>query len=223
MRRYELAPSILSANFAKLGDSIAAVERGGADLIHIDVMDGHFVPNITIGPLIVRAARASTALPLDVHLMIENPDRFLEDFVKAGSDMISVHVEASTHLDRTVQRIQELGNKAGVVLNPATPLGLLDEIIPAVDYILLMSVNPGFAAQKFIETVKTKISRLRALLDRVNPECRIEVDGGIGLHNVEEIARLGAEMFVAGSAVFNTEDPEVTSRLFKAKLANLET
>ncbi|MBN1591711.1 MAG: ribulose-phosphate 3-epimerase [Candidatus Coatesbacteria bacterium] len=221
MTNLQLAPSILSANFSRLGEDIAAVERGGADLIHIDVMDGHFVPNITIGPLVVKAARASTSLPLDVHLMIEHPDSFIEAFAKAGADLISVQVEAVVHLERTIAKIKELGLKAGVVLNPATPLVLAEEIIPAVDFILLMSVNPGFAAQKFIPSVLDKISRLREILDARNPNCRIEVDGGIGLQNILEVARAGASMFVAGSAVFKTPDPEATTRAFKCKLREL--
>ena len=221
MRALELAPSILSADFARLGEEIAAVERGGADLIHIDVMDGHFVPNITIGPLVVEAARASTELPLDVHLMIEHPDRFIDSFAKAGADMISVQIEAAAHLERTIARIKDLGLKAGVVLNPATALSLAEEIIPALDFILLMSVNPGFAAQKFIPSVLNKITRLRAILDDRNPECPIEVDGGIGLQNVQDVASAGASILVAGSAVFKTLDPEATTRMFKEKLSNL--
>ncbi len=218
----QLAPSILSADFAKLGEEIAAVEGGGADLIHIDVMDGHFVPNITIGPLIVAAARASTKLPLDVHLMIEHPDEFLEAFVKAGADMISVQVEVAVHLERTIAKIKELGARAGVVLNPATPLSLAEEILPAVDFVLLMSVNPGFAAQKFIPSVLDKITRLRAILDDKNPDCPIQVDGGIGLQNIQNVARAGASIFVAGSAVFKTPNPEATARLFKEKLSALK-
>jgi len=221
LRALQLAPSILSADFAKLGEEIAAVERGGADLIHIDVMDGHFVPNITIGPLVVEAARASTELPLDVHLMIEHPDRFIESFARAGADMISVQIEAALHLERTIARIKDLGLKAGVVLNPATPLSLVQEIIPALDFILLMSVNPGFAAQKFIASVLNKITRLRAILDDRNPECPIEVDGGIGLQNVQDVASAGASILVAGSAVFRTLDPEATARMFKEKLSEL--
>jgi len=221
LRALQLAPSILSADFAKLGEEIAAVERGGADLIHIDVMDGHFVPNITIGPLVVEAARASTELPLDVHLMIEHPDRFIESFARAGADMISVQIEAALHLERTIAGIKDLGLKAGVVLNPATPLSLVQEIIPALDFILLMSVNPGFAAQKFIASVLNKITRLRAILDDRNPECPIEVDGGIGLQNVQDVASAGASILVAGSAVFRTLDPEATARMFKEKLSEL--
>jgi len=221
LRALELAPSILSADFAKLGEEIAAVERGGADLIHIDVMDGHFVPNITVGPLVVEAARASSELPLDVHLMIEHPDRFIDSFAKAGADMISVQVEATAHLERTITQIKNLGLKAGVVLNPATPLSLAEEVIPAADFILLMSVNPGFAAQKFIPSVLNKITRLRAILDDRNPECPIEVDGGIGLQNVQDVASAGASILVAGSAVFKTLDPEATTRAFKEKLSNL--
>lgn len=222
MRTLKLAPSILSADFASLGEEIAAVEKGGADLIHVDVMDGHFVPAITIGPLVVEAARASTKLPLDVHLMIEHPGRFIEAFAKAGADMISVQIEADVHLERTIARVKELGVLAGIVLNPATPLSLAEEMFKAVDFILLMSVNPGFAAQKFILSVLNKITRLRAILDETNPECPIEVDGGVNLQNVQEVARAGASILVAGSAVFKTLDPEATARMFKAKLAEIQ-
>lgn len=222
MAKIELAPSILSADFARLADQVKAVERGGADLIHVDVMDGHFVPNITIGPLVVRALRGVTELPLDVHLMIERPEQFVQSFAEAGSNLISVHVEAAVHLERLIARIKSLGNRAGVVLNPATPLVLAEEIIPTVDFVLLMSVNPGFPAQKFIASVLNKVARLREMLDRTNPQCRIEVDGGITLQNVESVVKAGAQMIVAGSAIFDTPDPEATARSFKAKLASVK-
>jgi len=221
LKTFKLAPSILSADFTKLGEEIASVERGGADIIHIDVMDGHFVPNITVGPLVVEAARASTNLPLDVHLMIEHPGRYIESFVKAGANMISVHIETTRHLERTIAAIKALGAQAGVVLNPATPLNSAEEIVPIVDFILLMSVNPGFAAQKFIPLVLDKIRRLRAILDARNPNCPIEVDGGISLQKVAEVARAGASIFVAGSAIFGTPDPEGTTRAFKETLSRL--
>ncbi|MBT2637182.1 MULTISPECIES: ribulose-phosphate 3-epimerase [unclassified Bacillus (in: firmicutes)] len=202
----KIAPSILSADFARLGEEIKDVERGGADYIHVDVMDGHFVPNITIGPLIVEAIRPVTNLPLDVHLMIENPDQYIEAFAKAGADYITVHVEASRHLHRTIQLIKSTGVKAGVVLNPATPVDSLKHIIEDVDMVLLMSVNPGFGGQKFISSVLPKIREVKELADALNPELEIEVDGGVN----EETARLcieaGANVLVAGSAVFNKED-----------------
>jgi len=222
LAKIELAPSILSADFARLADQVKAVERGGADLIHVDVMDGHFVPNITIGPLVVRALRGVTELPLDVHLMIERPEQFVQSFAEAGSNLISVHVEAAVHLERLIARIKSLGNRAGVVLNPATPLVLAEEIIPTVDFVLLMSVNPGFPAQTFIASVLNKVARLREMLDRTNPQCRIEVDGGITLQNVESVVKAGAQMIVAGSAIFDTPDPEATARSFKAKLASVK-
>ncbi|UYZ23567.1 ribulose-phosphate 3-epimerase [Mesobacillus jeotgali] len=202
----KIAPSILSADFARLGEEIKDVERGGADYIHVDVMDGHFVPNITIGPLIVEAIRPVTKLPLDVHLMIENPDQYIEAFAKAGADYITVHVEASRHLHRTIQLIKSTGVKAGVVLNPATPVDSLKHIIEDVDLVLLMSVNPGFGGQKFISSVLPKIRQVKELAETLNLELEIEVDGGVN----EETARLcieaGANVLVAGSAVFNKED-----------------
>ncbi|MCM3572817.1 ribulose-phosphate 3-epimerase [Mesobacillus subterraneus] len=202
----KIAPSILSADFARLGEEIKDVERGGADYIHVDVMDGHFVPNITIGPLIVEAIRPVTKLPLDVHLMIENPDQYIEAFAKAGADYITVHVEASRHLHRTIQLIKSTGVKAGVVLNPATPVDSLKHIIEDVDMVLLMSVNPGFGGQKFISSVLPKIRQVKELAETLNLELEIEVDGGVN----EETARLcieaGANVLVAGSAVFNKED-----------------
>ncbi|MCM3665676.1 ribulose-phosphate 3-epimerase [Mesobacillus subterraneus] len=202
----KIAPSILSADFARLGDEIKDVERGGADYIHVDVMDGHFVPNITIGPLIVEAIRPVTQLPLDVHLMIENPDQYIEAFAKAGADYITVHVEACRHLHRTVQLIKSTGVKAGVVLNPATPVESLKHIIEDVDMVLLMSVNPGFGGQKFIPSVLPKIREVREMADALNPGLEIEIDGGVNEETARLCADAGATVLVAGSAVFNKED-----------------
>ncbi|MGD0585545.1 MAG: ribulose-phosphate 3-epimerase [Oryzomonas sp.] len=206
----KIAPSILSADFSRLGDEIRAVEAAGADYIHIDVMDGHFVPNITIGPLIVEAARRVTSLPLDVHLMIENPDRYIPDFAAAGADIIVVHAEAVRHLHRTVQLIKSLGKKAGVSLNPATPLNVLDYVIADLDQVLLMTVNPGFGGQSFIEACLPKIHALRAMLDRRGGEAELEVDGGVKASNIARIAHAGADVFVAGSAVFGSPDYAAT-------------
>lgn len=202
----KIAPSILSADFARLGDEIKDVEAGGADYIHVDVMDGHFVPNITIGPLIVEAIRPVTKLPLDVHLMIENPDQYIEAFAKAGADYITVHVEACRHLHRTIQLIKSTGVKAGVVINPATPVESLKHIIEDVDMVLLMSVNPGFGGQKFISSVLTKIKQVKEMADAVNPELEIEVDGGVNEETAMLCVEAGATVLVAGSAVFNKED-----------------
>jgi ribulose-phosphate 3-epimerase len=208
----EIAPSILSADFARLGEQVRAAEAGGAGLIHVDVMDGHFVPNITIGPLVVEALRGVTDLPLDCHLMIKDPDRFIADFARAGANMISVHVEEVVHLHRTVSAIRALGCRPGVVLNPATPLGTLDEILPFVDYVLIMTVNPGFGGQSFITSQLDKISRLRAMIVSRGLAVHIEVDGGIGPNNVAEVVRHGGEWLVAGSAVFGKGDPEEAAR-----------
>jgi len=202
----KIAPSILSADFARLGDEIKDVELGGADYIHVDVMDGHFVPNITIGPLIVEAIRPVTKLPLDVHLMIENPDQYIEAFAKAGADYITVHVEASRHLHRTIQLIKSTGVKAGVVINPATPVESLKHIIEDLDMVLLMSVNPGFGGQKFIPSVLPKIRQVREMADAVNPNLEIEVDGGVNEETAKLCVEAGATVLVAGSAVFNKED-----------------
>ncbi|GAM14198.1 ribulose-phosphate 3-epimerase [Mesobacillus selenatarsenatis] len=202
----KIAPSILSADFARLGEEIKDVERGGADYIHVDVMDGHFVPNITIGPLIVEAIRPITKLPLDVHLMIENPDQYIEAFAKAGADYITVHVEASRHLHRTIQLIKSTGVKAGVVLNPATPVDSLKHIIEDIDMVLLMSVNPGFGGQKFISSVLPKIRQVKELADSLNPELEIEVDGGVNEETAKLCVEAGANVLVAGSAVFNKEN-----------------
>lgn len=202
----KIAPSILSANFAKLGEEILDVEHGGADYIHVDVMDGHFVPNITIGPLIVEAIRPITKLPLDVHLMIENPDAYIEAFAKAGADYITVHVEACPHLHRTVQLIKSFGVKAGVVLNPATPVVNIQHIIEDLDMVLLMTVNPGFGGQKFIHSVLPKISEVKRLADQYNPNLEIEIDGGVNENTAKLCVERGANVLVAGSAVYNQED-----------------
>ena len=212
----KIAPSILSADFSRLGDEIRAIEQGGADYVHIDVMDGHFVPNITIGPLVVAAVRRVTALPLDVHLMIENPDRYVGDFAKAGADLIVVHVEATTHLHRTIQLIRSLGKKAGVSLNPATPLTTLDMILPDLDLVLLMTVNPGFGGQSFIESCLPKIMQLRQRIDQLGKPIELEVDGGVKIDNIERIAAAGADVFVAGSAVFGASDYAATIRQLRA-------
>ena len=206
MRSTMIAPSILSADFSRLGDEIRAVEAAGADIIHVDVMDGHFVPNITIGPLIVKAVRAVTTLPVDVHLMITDPDRYLHDFIDAGADWVTVHVEACTHLHRTLASIRERGKKAGAVLNPATSLSTLDYVLAEVDLVMLMSVNPGFGGQSFIESSLEKTSQLRRMLDRVNPEAGIEVDGGISPATISRMAAAGANIFVAGSAIYGQQD-----------------
>lgn len=202
----KIAPSILSADFSKLGQEITDVEHGGADLIHIDVMDGHFVPNITIGPLVVQAVRPITELPLDVHLMIENPDQYLDAFAKAGADYITVHVEACRHLHRTIHHIKELGVKAGVVLNPATPVESILPIIDDVDMVLLMTVNPGFGGQKFIHSVLPKISQVKDLALARNLNLEIEVDGGVNEETAKLCIEAGASVLVAGSAVYNKKD-----------------
>jgi ribulose-phosphate 3-epimerase len=211
-----IAPSILSADFAALGDAIAAVERGGADLIHVDVMDGHFVPNITIGPPVVRSIKRVATVPLDVHLMITDPDRYIEAFAEGGASRISVHVEVLPHLHRTVHAIKALAVKAGVVLNPATPVGTLEDIAGDVDFVLVMSVNPGFGGQTFIPRSERKVREVRALLDRSNNPAAIAIDGGIDLHNVAEVVSAGARIIVAGSAIFHTPDPEQATRELKA-------
>jgi len=201
----KLAPSILTADFGNLAQQIQQAEVGGADYIHLDVMDGRFVPNITFGPLVVAAVRQHTSLPLDVHLMIEEPERYIEAFADAGADIISVQVEATTHLHRTLQQIRAAECRAGAVLNPATPIESVREVAPLLDMVLIMSVNPGFGGQRFIESSYAKLRRTRALLDRVNPACDLEVDGGIGPHNIADVVRCGANVIVAGSAVFNRD------------------
>jgi ribulose-phosphate 3-epimerase len=202
----KIAPSILSADFARLGEEISAVESAGADYIHIDVMDGHFVPNITIGPLLVEACRRVTKLPLDVHLMIENPDSYIPQFAAAGADIIVVHAEAVNHLHRTVQLIKSLGKRPGVSLNPATPLNLLEYVLDELDLVLLMTVNPGFGGQSFIEACLPKIHALRGMMDRHGSEAELEVDGGVNPANIARISHAGADVFVAGSAVFGKPD-----------------
>ena len=216
-----LAPSILSADFARLGEEIQATEAGGAAMIHVDVMDGHFVPNITIGPAVTAAVRRVTQLPIDCHLMIEEPDRYVKRFVDAGADMVSVHVETATHLHRTVARIQELGAKAGVVLNPATPLSSLDAILPGVDFVLVMSVNPGFGGQKLIPAALAKARALRERIDRAGLDVRIEIDGGVTVENLDQVAEAGVEMIVAGSAVFGSGDVRGTTERMVRRLAEL--
>jgi len=206
-RKIKIAPSILSADFARLGEEIKAVEAAGADLIHIDVMDGHFVPNITIGPLVVEAARRVTKLPLDIHLMISNPELYIADFAKAGADYIAVHVEAATHLNRLIQSIKEhKGVKAAVSLNPATPLSSLDYILQDLDMVLIMSVNPGFGGQSFIPSALGKIEQLRKRIDALGLSIEIEVDGGVKPANANSVINAGADILVAGSAVYNTKD-----------------
>jgi ribulose-phosphate 3-epimerase len=212
----QIAPSILSADFAALGDAIAAVERGGADLIHVDVMDGHFVPNITIGVPVVKSLRRIAKVPLDVHLMIDDPDRYIEAFADAGAGMISVHVEVLPHLHRTVQALKALKVKAGVVLNPSTPIAAIQEIAADVDYVLVMSVNPGFSGQTFIPRSESKVREVRALLDAAGNRAPVEIDGGVDTHNIVRVVAAGARIVVAGSAVFNTPDPERAVRELKA-------
>jgi len=217
MSGIRLAPSILSADFAALGRDIAAAERGGADLIHVDVMDGHFVPNITIGPLVVQAVKRVATRPLDVHLMIEEPDRYIEAFVTAGASMVSVHVEAVPHLHRTLSFIRSLGAQAGAVLNPSTPASALEAIAGDLDYVVVMSVNPGFGGQKFIPQSLDKIRRVRTLLSAAGSAAPIEIDGGVDASNIEAIAAAGASIFVAGHAIFGSPDPEAAARALRAK------
>jgi ribulose-phosphate 3-epimerase len=212
-----LAPSILSADFAALGRDIDAATRGGADMVHVDVMDGHFVPNLTIGVPVVTSLRKATKLPLDVHLMIADPDQFIGRFIAAGADLVSVHVEVLPHLHRTISEIKKLGAKAGVVLNPSTPVSAIEEVAADVDFVLVMSVNPGFGGQVFIPRSLAKIRAVRALLDRVgNTAAPIEVDGGVDLATVAAVVEAGAEWIVAGQAVFGTGDPETAARTLKA-------
>jgi len=210
-----IAPSILSADFSKLGDEIRSVEEAGADWIHIDVMDGHFVPNITIGPLIVEAARRITSLPLDVHLMIENPDRYIEDFAKSGADLISVQVEACIHLNRTIQLIKSLDLRAGVVLNPSTSLSAIEWILEDVDFVMIMSVNPGFGGQKFIPNSLDRIRALRKMIQDRGLSVLIEIDGGVNEKTIKDISDAGIDVFVAGSAIFKSPDYKETISKFR--------
>ena len=215
----QIAPSILSADFAALGRDIAAVERGGADLIHVDVMDGHFVPNITIGPPVVRAIKRIATRPLDVHLMIEDPDRYIDDFAAAGASMISVHVEVLPHLHRTIAYIKKLGVKAGAVINPSTPVAALEEVARDLDFVLVMSVNPGFGGQSFIPHSLDKVRRLRELLVATGSSAQIEIDGGIDSANVADVVQAGATILVAGHAIFSAPDPEAATRALRASAA----
>ena len=222
-RSVRIAASILAADFARLGEEIAAAERGGADLIHVDIMDGHFVPNLTMGPPVVRSIARVTKVPLDVHLMIEDPDRYLEAFVKAGAAMVSVHAEVLPHLHRTLQFIKQLGARAGVAINPSTPVMALEEIAGDVDHVLVMSVNPGFGGQTFIPRSESKIQAVRALLDRQGNPAPIEVDGGIDSSNAARIVEAGATILVAGNAIFGAADAaQATRDLRTAALARAE-
>jgi len=219
--KHKIAPSILSADFAKLGDEIKEVERGGADWIHVDVMDGHFVPNITIGPLIVDAIRPHTTLPLDVHLMIEKPEQYVPVFAKAGADWITVHAEACTHLHRVIHLIKEQGVKAGVALNPATPLSAIEEVLEDLDMVLIMTVNPGFGGQSFIENTLSKITRLRNMLDaRGLQHVHIEVDGGVNEETVARVVQAGADVLVAGSAVFGQQDRKAAMERIRDRMTS---
>jgi ribulose-phosphate 3-epimerase len=219
----QIAPSILSADFSVLGEQIAAVERGGADLIHVDVMDGHFVPNITIGPPVVRAIRRVASRPLDVHLMIEQPDRYIEAFVDAGADMVSVHVEAVPHLHRTICLIKKLGARAGAVLNPSTPAITLQDIAGELDYVLVMSVNPGFGGQAFIPHSVDKLRHVRAVLTEAGSTVPIEIDGGIDEETAPRVVAAGASILVAGQAIFGTGDPERATKMLRAAVAGTPT
>ena len=214
----KIAPSILSADFTRLGEEILAVVKAGADYLHIDVMDGHFVPNITIGPLVVKAARPITVIPFDVHLMISQPELYIEEFVKAGANIISIHAEMAIHLHRTLCHIRDCGAKAAVALNPATPVGVLDHVMNQLDMVLIMSVNPGFEAQKFIPEVLPKISALRKKIDELGLDIEIEVDGGINHETVGRVSSAGADVFVAGSAIYHSEDYAATIRDLKQNM-----
>jgi ribulose-phosphate 3-epimerase len=216
--RIEIAPSILASNFARLGDEIRAVEEGGADVIHVDVMDGHFVPNISIGIPVVESLRKATQLPLDVHLMIERPEEYIDEFVKAGANRVLVHEEATVHLDRALAMIRELGAEAGAAINPATPISMLAEVLDKVDTVLVMSVNPGFGGQQFIPGAFEKIRQLNQWRARYNLGFRIEVDGGVDAENAAELAQAGANTLVAGTSIFHTPDPAAAARQMR-KLA----
>ena len=214
-----IAPSILSADFSILGEELQRIENAGADFIHIDVMDGHFVPNITIGPFIVEAIKGRTSLPLDVHLMIEHPEQYISDFSDAGADIITVHAEACTHLHRTIQSIKEKGKKAGVSVNPATPLILVKYVLTDIDLLLIMSVNPGFGGQKFIPSMLDKIKKARQMVDEIGTKVNIEIDGGVKLENIGEVASAGADIFVSGSGIFGTGDYKKTIKEMKKIIA----
>jgi len=213
-----IAPSILSADFSKLGEEVKAVEACGADLIHCDVMDGHFVPNITIGPMVIKALSKVTKLPLDVHLMIEKPERYIKEFIEAGSNMLTIHVEATTHLQRHIQHIKEQGVKAGVSLNPSTPLDALDYILGEADFVLIMTVNPGFGGQKFLRSMLPKIKQLRKMINEKGLSAEIEVDGGIGVENIKDASQAGADIFVAGNAIFGSGDYRKTIQAMRERI-----
>jgi len=214
----KIAPSIISADFSRLGEEISAVETGGADWIHIDVMDGHFVPNITIGPGVIGSLRKTTKLPFDVHLMIENPHRYIEDFAAAGSDIITVHVEATHHLHRSVAMIRDMGIKAGVSLNPATPLIQVEPLLADLDLLLIMTVNPGFGGQEFISSMLPKIRKAKEMINTISPAISLEVDGGVNLENIKTIAEAGADVVVAGTSIFGSKDYRSTIAAMKAIL-----
>ncbi len=215
--RVKIAPSILSADFSRLGEQVAETEAAGADYIHIDVMDGHFVPNITVGPLVVEAVKPHTKLPLDVHIMISDPERYIKDFCSAGADILTFHAEATPHIHRAIQQIKECGTKAGISINPSTPLDAIEEALPFADLILIMSVNPGFGGQSFIPEVLPKVKRLRQMLDEGGYHAEIEIDGGIKSHTAAKVVRAGARVLVSGSGIFN--DQESVSEAI-AKLRN---
>ena len=216
--RIEIAPSILASDFTRLGEEVRKVEEGGADVIHVDIMDGHFVPNISLGVPVVRSLRKATRLPLDVHLMIEQPEEYIEDFVRAGADRVLVHQEATPHLDRALEMIRENGAQAGAVLNPSTPVVLLSDVLDKLDTVLVMSVNPGFGGQKFIPNALEKIRQLAQWRSRYNAQFRIEVDGGVDLENAAELVQAGANTLVAGTSIFHTSDPAAAARQMR-KLA----
>ena len=221
MSKYRIAPSILSANFAKLGEEVTAVIKAGADIVHFDVMDNHYVPNLTIGPLVCEAIRPVTDAIIDVHLMVKPVDRIIPDFAKAGANIISFHPEASEHIDRTISLIKENGCKAGLVFNPGTPLHFLDHVMDKLDLILIMSVNPGFGGQKFIPEALAKLRAVRKRIDASGRDIWLEIDGGVKVDNIAEVARAGADTFVAGSAIYGTKDYKATIDLMRAELAKV--
>jgi ribulose-phosphate 3-epimerase len=216
----KIAPSILSADFSRLGDEVRAVERSGADVIHIDVMDGHFVPNITIGPLVVQGLKRLTSLPLDVHLMIENPERYIEAFAQAGSDWITFHAEVCPHPKRMIRKIRQLNVRPGIVLKPATPLKTLFPVLEDLDLVLIMSVNPGFGGQSFIPSTLKKIARLKKLIDQNQYPLEIEVDGGVKIENIREVSRAGGDVFVVGTGIFKTHNYEETIRKLRIEIGS---
>ncbi len=214
----KIAPSILSADFSRLADEVRAVEKAGADVIHVDVMDGHFVPNITIGPLVVQGLKKLTSLPLDVHLMIENPERYIDDFVQAGGDWITVHAEVCPHLKAVIKKVRQWNARPGIVLKPATPLKTLFPVLDGIDLVLIMSVNPGFGGQSFIPSTLKKIERLRKIVDQNGYPLEIEVDGGVKVENIREVSMAGADIFVVGTGIFKTENYEETIRKLREEI-----